>query len=219
MTELELLAWAHGSGFQIASMIFVFGIIVRFFEVLMMGRKKNLAEARGSEMSGGLRTIVSRFVPDSGTFQRSTFTIVTGYIFHIGFFVTLFLFTPHNLVFKDVFGLSWPALPTALVDATAVISIIALFAILIHRLRDNVQRYLSGFQDYFVWLVTLLPLLTGYIAFHRMGLPAPSLLAIHILSVELLMVVFPFTKLMHAFTLFLARWYNGAVAGYKGVQS
>lgn len=219
MTELELLAWARGPGLQIASMIFVFGIIVRFIEILMMGRKKSLAEAKGSEMSGGLRTIASRFGSDSGTFKRSTFTIVAGYIFHIGLFVTLFLFAPHILLFKDVFGLSWPALPTAIVDATAVISIIALFAVLIHRLRDNVQRYLSGFQDYLVWLVTLLPLLTGYMAFHRMGLPAPSLLAIHILSVELLMVVFPFTKLMHAFTTFLARWYNGAVAGYKGVQS
>jgi nitrate reductase gamma subunit len=33
------------------------------------------------------------------------------------------------------------------------------------------------------------------------------------------MVVFPFTKLMHTFSLFIARYYNGAIAGYKGVQS
>ena len=26
-------------------------------------------------------------------------------------------------------------------------------------------------------------------------------------------------KLSHAFTLWLARWYNGAIAGYKGIQS
>lgn len=218
MTELELLAWARGPGLQIASMIFVFGIVVRFIEILMMGRKKNLAEAKGSAMAGGLRTIFSRFLPDSGTFKRSGFTIIAGYIFHIGFFVTLFLFTPHILLFKDITGLSWPALPTAIIDATAVISIIALLAVLIHRLRDKVQRYISGFQDYLVWLVTILPLITGYMAFHRMGLPAPSLLAAHILSVELFLVVFPFTKLMHAFTLFLARWYNGAVSGFKGVE-
>jgi nitrate reductase gamma subunit len=45
------------------------------------------------------------------------------------------------------------------------------------------------------------------------------LIAIHILSVELLMVAFPFTKLMHAFTLFMARYYNGAISGYRGVKS
>jgi nitrate reductase gamma subunit len=82
-----------------------------------------------------------------------------------------------------------------------------------------VKRFLSNFDDYLGWFVTILPLVTGYIAFHRVGMPAPTLIAIHILSVELLMVVFPFTKLMHAFTLFLARWYNGAISGYRGVQS
>ena len=70
-----------------------------------------------------------------------------------------------------------------------------------------------------VWFLTILPLVTGYLAFHRVGASGPAMLAVHILSVELLMVLFPFTKLSHAFTLWLARWYNGAIAGYKGIQS
>ena len=133
--------------------------------------------------------------------------------------MVIFLFAPHILVFKDALNISWPALPSTVIDATTVITIIALIALLVHRLKDPVKRYLSNFDDYLVWFVTILPLVTGYIAFHRVGLPAPSLIAIHILSVELLMIVFPFTKLMHAFTLFLARWYNGAISGYRGVQS
>jgi nitrate reductase gamma subunit len=36
--------------------------------------------------------------------------------------------------------------------------------------------------------------------------------------VELLMILFPFTKLMHAFTLFVSRWYTGSMAGEKGVK-
>ena len=106
-----------------------------------------------------------------------------------------------------------------MIDATAVITIITLVIVLVHRLRDPVKRFLSNFDDYLGWFVTILPLITGYIAFHRIGMSAPSLIAIHILSVELLMVVFPFTKLMHMFTLILARWYNGAISGYRGVQS
>jgi len=31
------------------------------------------------------------------------------------------------------------------------------------------------------------------------------------------LVVFPFTKLMHALTFAVSRWYNGAIAGRKGV--
>ena len=219
MTETELLTWVRGPGFQIATIIFVLGIMLRLFEILMLGRKANLAEAKGPEMSSGLRTIFMRTLPDASTFKRSTFTVTTGYIFHVGLFVVIFLFAPHILLFKDIIGFGWPALPSTVIDATAVITIITLVIVLVHRLKDPVKRFLSTFDDYLGWFVTILPLVTGYIAFHRVGMSAPALIAIHILSVELLMVVFPFTKLMHMFTLVLARWYNGAISGYRGVQS
>jgi len=219
MTETELLMWARGPALQIATIIFLLGVLVRILEILVLGRKANLAAARGSAVAGGLRTIVTRFFPDRGTLQRSTFNVVAGYVFHIGFFVVLFLFAPHVLVFRDVLGFGWPSLPTPVIDATTLVTIVALLAVLVHRVRHKVMRFLSRFEDYLVWFVTILPLITGYLAFHRIGLTPPSLIAIHILSVELLMVVFPFTKLMHAFTLFMARYYNGAISGYRGVNS
>ena len=219
MTEIELLSWARGPGLQLATIVFVAGVVIRILEILLLGRKANLAEAKGSEMSNGLRTIVTRTIPDKTTFKRSSVTIVSGYVFHIAMFIPLFFFAPHILFFKDVIGVSWPSLPGAVVDAFAVISIIAMIAVLINRLTNKVMRYLTNFEDLLVWLLTFLPLITGYFAFHRIGLTAPSLLAIHLLSVEVLLIVFPFTKLMHTFTLFLARWYNGAISGYRGVAS
>ena len=219
MSEIEFLSWVRGTGFQIAVIIFIAGILIRFGEILLLGRKTNLAEAKGSEMSSGLRTIVSRSFPDKATFKRSTFTVVAGYVFHVGLFVTIFLFAPHILMFKDVIGFGWPALPTQIVDAVTVVTIIALFAVLINRMRNKVLKFLSTKEDYLVWLVTILPLITGYIAFHRIGTTPTTLLALHILSVELLLVVFPFTKLMHTFTVVLSRWYGGAISGYRGVAS
>jgi len=219
MNEIELLSWVRGPAFQVASAVFVVGVIIRLAETLLLGRKRNLAEAKGSAMRGGLITIASRSIPAKSTMQRSAFGIVAGYLFHIGLFVTLFLFAPHIFMFEAVSGLSWPSLPTPIVDAFTVITIIALLAVLGNRFRNPVLRFITNGEDLLVWLVTILPLITGYIAFHRIGYTAPSLLAIHILSVELLLVVFPFTKLMHTFTLFFARWYNGAISGYRGVQS
>lgn len=219
MTEIELLMWARGPALQVATVIFMLGILVRILEILVLGRKANLAEARGSALAGGLRTIVTRSIPDRGTLRRSTFNMVAGYVFHAGFFVVLFLFAPHILLFQDVLGFGWPSIPTAIIDATTLVTIITLLAVLAHRIRHRVMRFLSRFEDYLVWFVTILPLITGYLAFHRIGLTPPTLIAIHILSVELLMVVFPFTKLMHAFTLFMARYYNGAISGYRGVNS
>jgi nitrate reductase gamma subunit len=219
MTEIELLSWARGPGLQIATVVFVAGVVIRIVEILMLGRKANLAEAKGSELSSGLKTVVTRTVPDRATFKRSSLTITVGYFFHIGLFVTFFLYAPHILFIKDLTGLSWPSLPTAVVDAFAVITIISLLVVLANRLTNKVMRFLTNFEDLLTWLLTLAPLVTGYIAFHRIGFTAPTLLAMHILSVEVLLIVFPFTKLMHAFTLFLARWYNGAISGYRGVAS
>jgi len=219
MTEIEFLSWVRGPGFQIASIIFIGGIVVRLLETLLLGRATNLAEAKGSAVSCGLKTIVTRSVPDVSKLRRAAFTITAGYIFHIGLLVTLFFFAPHILLFKDITGFSWPSMPTPIIDALTVVSIIALLAVLAHRMTSKVLRRLTNVEDLLVWFVTIAPLVSGYIAFHRIGGTASTLLAIHILSVELLMIVFPFTKLMHAFTLFIARYYNGAISGYRGVQS
>ena len=86
MTEIELLMWARGPALQVATVVFLLGILVRILEILLLGRKADLAEARGSAVAGGLRTIVTRSFPDRGTLRRSTFNIVAGYVFHAGFF-------------------------------------------------------------------------------------------------------------------------------------
>lgn len=219
MTSVEFLAWVRGPMFQIAVAIFVIGVVIRLIEIFALGRKKDLSVPRAGEFGPGLSTVFNRSIPDVGTFKRSPFIVVLGYLFHIGLFVTILFFVPHIELFHAVLGLRWPGLPTPLVDAVAIVSIFALLAILLNRLRNPVLKYLSTFEDYLTWLVTLLPLLTGYFAFHRMLFPYQTMLGLHILSIEILLILFPFTKLMHFFTLFIARWYNGAAFGRRGVQS
>lgn len=219
MTSVEFLSWVRGPMFQVAVAIFVIGVLIRLIEILALGRKPDLSRPRGGELRPGLNTVLRRSLPDAGTFKRTPFTIVLGYLFHIGLFVTILFFVPHIELFHSVFDVRWPGLPTPLVDAVAIVSIFAMLAVLANRLRNPVLRFLSTFEDYLTWLVTLLPLLTGYFAFHRLLFPYQTMLGLHILSVELLLIVFPFTKLMHFFTLFIARWYNGAAFGRRGVQS
>jgi nitrate reductase gamma subunit len=84
---------------------------------------------------------------------------------------------------------------------------------------NPVKRLISNFDDYFSWLVTIAPLATGMAAFaHLGGWPYERLLAIHLLSAELLLVWFPFGKLMHAFTIFVARGSTGMLFERKGAS-
>ncbi len=215
---MELLLWARGPAFQGAVVIFLFGVALRLLEIFMLGRKPDYSEPRGGTWKPGLRMIGRRFFATPGMFKAAPVTHIAGHLFHFGMLIVVLGYIPHIEVFHTLFGLRWPGLPTPLVDAIAVITILALLVVLYTRLTNPVRRFLSTTQDYLVWGVTLLPLLTGYLAFHRIFFPYTTLLALHILSLELLLVLLPFTKLSHAFTLFIARWYNGAISGRKGVM-
>jgi nitrate reductase gamma subunit len=215
MSAIEFLNWVRGPALQVSLMVFIIGMLIRVFEFWLLGRKKDLSVARDTgSMAAGLRTILTRSVPPPGMWSH----LIAGYIFHVGFILVLFFFVPHILLFKKALGLSWPGLPNGIIDGLTIISLSAMVYTLAIRISDPVRRMLSNFNDYFAWLVTFLPLLTGYLAFHRHVGDYTLMLGIHILSVNLLLIAFPFTKLTHAITVFAARWYNGAVAGRKGVR-
>jgi nitrate reductase gamma subunit len=209
----------RGAGLQIASAVFVLGMSYRMLHLLMLGRKKSLAAARGSEWAGGLRTMWRRSFVLPRLSPRGRFTVVAGYLFHLGFFVTLFFLSQHIALFRAVFGFGWPALPRGAIDIAAVLSLAAMVALLAHRLVDPVKRLLSDFQDYLTWMLSFLPLLTGFMLLREIGFEYVTLLTLHIASVELLLIVSPFTKLAHMFSTFIARWYNGAVNGFKGIKA
>ncbi len=214
----DFLLWVRGPAFHIALAIFLFGILLRFFEIFSLGRRTEYAEVRGNAFLGGMRTLFTRFLPEKTTLKRILFLVIAGYLFHLGFFITFLFFDPHIVLFKSALGFSWPGLPAPIINIVTLISLLVMIALLIYRLNHPVLRLLSGFQDYLAWTITFLPLLTGYLAFHHMIHPYPLILALHILSVELLMILFPFTKLMHTFTFIIARWTTGARAAQKGVS-
>ena len=76
-------------------------------------------------------------------------------------------------------------------------------------------KFISSKEDYLEWLLTFVPLVTGYMVFHHLLVDYQLMLGLHILSVELFLIIFPFTKLMHAVTVFMARWYSGVLLGRK----
>lgn len=213
-----MLLWVRGTGLQIATAVFVIGMVYRMLHIFMLGRKKSLAEARGSEWSGGFRTMWKRSFVTTKLSARGNFTVIAGLIFHLGFFVTFLFLSQHIDLIRAVLGFGWPAMPRGVIDIAAVLSIGAMIALLVHRFIDPVKRMLSDFQDYLTWTLSFLPLLTGFMLLREIGFEYITLLTLHIASVELLLVIAPFTKLAHMFSTFIARWYNGAVNGFKGIE-
>ncbi|GKY87345.1 hypothetical protein [Sinisalibacter aestuarii] len=216
----DLLMWARTTGFDIALTIMVGGILLRVIEIVVLGRKKDFAKAKGSPVTQGIKTIFSRSVPRKGTMKEAPVTYIGGYIFHIGFFVAFLFLGAHIALIKDLIGLSWPDFNKAVIETAVALAIVAAAALAYTRFTDPVRRRLTGWSDWFVLIVSVLPLITGYIAVNKVfGVDGTLWMAIHILSAELLMVSFPFTKLMHAVTFAMARYYNGSIQGRKGAES
>jgi len=215
MNEVELLNWARGPGLAYATVIMVFGLTLRVIEILSLGRPKELAEVRSSGTADGVKLIVKRSLPE----PRNWRYITASYIFHVGLLVVIFFFIPHTQLFRDVFGWFWGGWPNYIIDFFTVLSIAAMMYVLVQRRIDPARRILTRFSDYVVWVVTFIPFVTGYMAFHRLGPDYTLMLALHILSVELLMVLLPVTKLTHAVTFAISRYYTGSSMGRRGIKA
>jgi nitrate reductase gamma subunit len=217
MGDLQFLTWVRGAGLNIALTVFVVGVLWRLIEIYGLGRKQDLSAPRSTPGASGWATVLRRSLPPPGMLSTSPVSYIGGYVFHVGLAIVVFLFAPHIALLTSLLGAVWPGLPSQVVDFVTVVTMAAMVAVLVDRFARPVKRFLSTFGDWFTWTLTFLPLLTGWLAVHHLLLPYTLMLAIHILSVELLLVFLPFTKLFHAFTAFGSRWFNGAMNGHKGV--
>jgi len=216
---MTLLDFARGPALQWALIILVVGVLWRLLGTLFLLRGRDLSQPRSADaVIGGLRTIVTRSWPPKQFARHTMFQHITGFIFHLGLFIVILLFVPHIEFFKGLFGFGWPGLPNDLVMVAGALTLAVLIALLIRRLTHPVLKIISGPDDYISWLLTTLPLATGLLAYAHLGARYETMLALHLLSVEALMVWFPFGKLMHAILVIPSRAQMGAMFARRGVK-
>jgi len=217
---MTLLEFARGPGLQWSLIILVVGIVWRLSGALLLGSRKDLSTARkASGVGDGLGTIATRSLPAETFEKRIRFQHVSGYAWHVALFITVLFFGPHILFFESILGFGWPNLPNGVVLFAGAVALGVLIALLIRRATHPVQKLLSNFDDYFSVIVTMLPLITGFLAYAHVGGRYETLLAVHLLSIEALFIWFPFGKLMHTAMTFPSRYQAGTSFGRKGVKA
>jgi nitrate reductase gamma subunit len=216
---MELLEFARGDGLRIASTVFAAGLIWRLLHLFLTIRKKDTSEPRfpGGRM-GGVRTIFTRFVHHDPFRERTRNGTIIAYTFHIGLAIVFLGGAPHILFIESFSGLHWVPLPTIVIHVAAAVTLAALLAALVRRLRHPVLKMLSNFDDYFSWLVTTVPVVTGLMAVAHFGPRYETMLAIHILSFEVFLIWFPFGKLMHSIIVFGSRYTTGVTFTRRGAR-
>jgi nitrate reductase gamma subunit len=220
MENMTLLDFARGPGMQWALWIFFFGVLWRVVGAMFLLGIKDRSKARRKHyVRDGLRTCLTRSTPAHAFEEKIRFQHFTGYAWHIALFISVLFFAPHILFFESILGFSWPHLPNTIILFSAAIATGVLMALLIRRATHPVQRLISNVDDYVSIFVVLLPLITGILAFAHVGGRYETLFAIHLLSVELMLIWYPFGKLMHTIMTFPSRYQSGTFFGHRGVKA
>lgn len=219
---MDLLNFARGPALQVALLVFCVGVVWRIAGFVLLRVRRDHNEPRKGWLkaaAGGAVAVGSRSWPHPEFIGRTGAGEALGYAYHIGLFIVVLLFAPHITFFDSLFGVSWPALPNSVITIVSVLTFTLLLAVLFRRLTHRVLRMLSNFDDYFSWFITTLVIVTGLMATAHLGGPYQTILGLHILSFDLLLIWFPLGKLMHAFYIFPSRAINGALLSRKGAAS
>ena len=121
-------------------------------------------------------------------------------VFHIAIIITPIFLAAHVRLWERGVGLHWWTLPGGWADALTWTAMAGAMALLVMRLATLTSRRLTRFQDVSLLLLIALVALTGYLASHPEGVPITyqTLMLLHVMGGNLLMVSIPVTKLAHA---------------------
>ena len=218
---MDLLEFARGPALQWAAYILVAGTIWRIVGILLLKEKPDFSEPRaGGGLGAALKVIYTRSFTADPFKPATMYPKMLAYIQHIGFFAVVFLFVPHIMFFEGFLGFGWPGLPNTAIYVFGVAAVVGSLALLVRRATSPVLKMISNFDDYFSGFVAVFPLMTGlFIPVRPSFIRYEDLLAIHILSVVLLMVWLPFGKLGHAFLVLISRGTTGMVFERRGAKT
>ncbi|MBI3154697.1 MAG: nitrate reductase [Burkholderiales bacterium] len=226
---MSLLEFARGPALAFALTVFVVGTLWRLIGILRLPRHADLSPARAgapSPLVAALRANLRAMWPRPEFRARTLHVVLNGYAFHVGLALVVFGYAPHIAFVERLTGLAWPALPDPVMYVAAALTIVSLLLALAMRLNDPVRRRIASADDHISWALTMLPMFTGMAVATE---PSAALLArdhvvfgtplaVHLLSVELLLIWFPFGKLMHGVLFAFSRGATGVRFSHRGVR-
>jgi nitrate reductase gamma subunit len=206
----------NGIFWDIALIVFFAGIAWRVLTVLRRRNHHDFSQPRNSGFIGAVMANIHGFFPRREVSSRVRLQVIAGYMFHLGLFALLFFAAPHvEFIAKHITGFSWTAMPYWAFIVASEIAFAGLILLWVHRVLNPVTRLISRRGDHIATILVFVVMLTGCMA---LGESSPELKAFHRFTVELLMIYFPFSALMHAIMFVPSRSYSGAFFGRRGVN-
>lgn len=200
------LAW-------VAFAVFIGGCLFRLAHMIWMVNRKERFIFSYMSWKYSLRSIAHWITPfASENMRRHPFLTIVTFLFHICLLLApVFLFS-HIILWDEGWGIRWWPLPDGLVDLMTVVVIGAcLFFAVRRQVRPEVQ-YVTSPSDYLILAIVAAPFITGLFAYHQ-WFDYPTMMVLHVVSGEIMLVAIPFTRLSHMLFSPLTRAYMGSEFG------
>lgn len=137
--------------------------------------------------------------------MNPSMAIITS-VFHVLLIVTPVFLLAHNILIEQSWGISLPSLPESYTDIFTIIILIFGVYFLFRRICLSRVRAVTSLSDYLIFLIVFVPFLTGFIAYHQF-FAYKTIVILHIITSELMLICIPFTKLVHIVYFFLNRFF------------
>jgi len=196
----------------VALTIFVLGSLYRIVYLFYTGRKEPVLDSSGST-AGAVRSILHGLIPFGSTYmRRQPFFTIISFVFHLCVVILPIFLLAHTVLWYESWEIQWWSLPDLLADLMALWVILACVYFIFRRLHIREVKQVTRPMDFGLLIIILLTFLTGFLAYHQWG-PYRSILILHIISSEILLVVLPFSKLGHMLFFGFSRAYMGSEFG------
>lgn len=203
----------------ISFIIFIGGSVYKIRELIALSKKEKLIYPFMS-WKGSIRSILHWVVPFASFKWKRRWVMTTmTFLFHICLVATPIFLLSHNILWYESWGITWWTLPEGLADFMTMIVIGTCIFFFLRRIFAPEVRYVTSPSDYLLLAISFAPFITGFFAYHQLLLPYKTMVILHILAGEIMLVAIPFTRLSHMFNFFLTRSYFGSEAAFRNAKA
>ena len=190
-----------------AAIIFLVGVTYRAIQLFALTRKKGkvLCPTRAiredTPEEKKMKTLISF---KNSLIGKNPIMAIVSFVFHLCLFVAPLFALGHSLILYESWGVSFVSLPDPLIDVLTIVLLLCSLFFLVRRIIIPRVSALSTPYDYLLLFITAAPFLTGFFAYHQ-WFDYKTVITLHILAGQLMLIVIPFTKLGHMVFFFFVR--------------
>lgn len=215
---MAVYTFARGPMLWAAVLILCAGTIYRIRELYCLTARKETKPLPATVQSTA-RTLSpeERTLDRLARFQQSAFAVhpvmfFVSILFHACLFAAPLLALGHSLEIYRAWGIAPPSLPEPLIDImTAIVLACGIFFLMRRLVLPRVQA-ISSPADFVLLGCVMAPFVTGFCAYHQ-WFDYTTVITLHLLAGNLMLIVLPFTKIGHMVFFFFVRLCIGSEFG------